>query len=80
MFVEITKINSYKESGKALIKTDDIIGIKELHVEPTKLYDNDGNVVSETPNPKEFSVLMAQGDNFHINESEYTKLVALLTK
>ena len=80
MFVEIEKINSHKETGKALIKTEDIIGIKELHVEPTRTYNENGDIATETPNPKEFSILMAQGDSFHVNEEQYNKLVELLTK
>ena len=80
MFVEIEKINSYQEKGKALIKTEDIIGIKENHVEPINLYDQDGNVASSTPSPKDFTLLLANGKTFHIDETQYTALVTELTK
>ena len=82
-FIEITKVNSYGEEGKALIRTTDIIGIKQKHVEGTKLYDSEGNVVQETPaTTKDFQVLVASEfgrETYHVNETEYAKLVKLLT-
>lgn len=84
MFIEITKINSHNEEGKALVRTEDIVGIKQNHVEGTKLYDDQGNVVSETPaTTKDFTLLVASDiarETYHIDEKEYTRLVALLTK
>jgi len=79
MFIEINKINSHKECGKALIKTEDVVGIKENHVEPTRTYDAQGNVVSETPNPKDFTLLLANGQTYHIDETQYQALVKTLT-
>lgn len=83
-FVEIEKINSYGETGKALVRVADIVGIKQKHVEGTKLYDSEGNLVSETPSDtKDFQVLVASErgyvEKYHISETEYTRLVALLT-
>lgn len=78
-FIEINKINSHNEQGKALINIEDVVGIKENHVEPTKLYDNDGNVVSETPNPKDFILKLNNGMSYHIDENEYNNLVQVLT-
>ena len=80
MFKQINKINSYGEKGLALIKVEDIIGIKENHVEPTRLYDDNGNLVSETPNPRDFTLKLADGMTYHIDETEYNSLVAELTK
>ena len=81
-YVEIEKINSYGEKGKALIKVADIVGIKEKHAEPTKLFDGNGNVVSETPAPKDFQVLVASqyGSKilYHIDQAEYDKLSQVL--
>ena len=84
-FIEITKINSHKETGKALVRTADIVGIKQKHVESTKLYDENGNVVSETPaTTKDFQILVASErgfvETYHVDENEYTRLVGLLTK
>lgn len=82
-FIEIEKINSHGETGKALIRTTDIIGIKQKHVESTKLYDSEGNVVSETPaTDKDFQILVASefgSEKFHVNETEYKRIVSLLT-
>lgn len=82
-FIEITKTNSYGEEGKALIRTTDIIGIKQKHVEGTKLYDSEGNVVQETPaTTKDFQVLVASEfgrETYHVSETEYTRIVKLLT-
>ena len=83
-FIEITKVNSYGETGKALINLNDIIGIKENHVESDKLYDENGNVVKETPRERDFSVLVVseRGNNetFHVDETEYARLVKVLTE
>ena len=83
MFIEITKINSHQESGKALIRTEDIIGIKQVHVDGTKLYDDQGNVVQETPaTTKDYTLLVASElarETYHIDETEYNRLVKLLT-
>ncbi len=82
-FIEITKTNSYGEEGKALVRTTDIIGIKQKHVEGTKLYDSEGNLVQETPSTeKDFQVLVASEfgrETYHINENEYARLVKVLT-
>ena len=85
MFIEINKINSYGEKGKAFIRVNDIVGIKEKHVESTKLYDENGNVVSETPaTTKDFQILVVSehgnSETFHIDENEYQRLVAELSK
>ena len=84
MFIEITKTNSYNEQGKALIRVEDVIGIKQNHVEGTKLYDDQGNLVSETPaTTKDYTLLVASDiarETYHIDENEYTRLVALLTQ
>ena len=83
-FIEIAKINSYGEKGVALIRVNDIVGIKEKHVESDKLYDANGNVVKETPKPRDFQILVVseRGNNetYHVDETEYARLVAELTK
>ena len=84
-FIEINKINSYGEVGKALVRVNDIVGIKQKHVEGTKLYDEGGNLVSETPaTTKDFQVLVASErghvEKYHVDETEYIRLVAELDK
>ena len=80
MFIEITKTNSHGEKGKALLKAEDIVGIKENHVESVKLFDENGNIVSETPSPKDFTMKLSNGKTYHIDENEYLRMVAELTK
>lgn len=84
MYIEITKTNSHNEQGKALVRAQDIVGIKQVHVESTKLYDDQGNLVSETPaTTKDFVVLVASElarETYHIDETEYNRLVGILTK
>jgi len=82
--MEINKINSYGEKGVALVRTNDIIGIKQKHVESTKLYDENGNVVSETPaTEKDFQVLVSNErgftEKYHVDETEYKRLLNELT-
>ena len=79
MFFELTHINSYNETCKGLINTDNIVSIMQNHVEPLKLYDIDGNLVSEQPRDNVYSLLCSRGNVFYINESEYLRLVDLLT-
>lgn len=79
-FIEITNINSFRETKKAFLRISEIVGIKEKHVEPVRLYDADGNVVSETPSPKDFTIYLIHGDVFHIDETEYNRLVVELNK
>ena len=82
-FIEISKINSYGEEGKALIRVSDIQGINEKHVEVKKLYNEQGDLVSEEKGDKLFGVLVVteRGNNevFYVNETEYQRLVTLLT-
>lgn len=83
-FIEINKTNSYGEKGVALVKVEDIMGIKEYHVGSEKLYDENGNVVSETPKARDFGVLVVteRGNQevFHVDEVEYQRIKDLLTK
>ena len=79
MFIEINHHTLETENLKALIKTDDIVGITENEVEPTRLYDGDGNLVSETPSPRDFKLHLATGKSFHIDETQYQELVKILT-
>lgn len=82
MFIEINKVNSYGEKGVAFVKTEDIMGIKEYHVESEKLYDENGNVVSENARPRDFGVLVVteRGNQevFHVDEVEYQRIKGIL--
>ena len=79
MFVEITT----NTNTKALVRKDDIVGIQELPLETEKLYDENGDVVSETPKAKSFQVFVKNNGSrllLLVDENEYQRLVAELTK
>lgn len=85
LFIEIThSLNREREMGKALVRVDDIVSIKEEESKTTKLYDDRGNVVEEKPLAKLFQVQLVNEKGgrttLYIEEDEYTRLVALLSK
>ena len=61
MFIKVNRISHNVEGveilKETLINTDLIASVKEMVVEPTKLYDEDGNVVKvEEPTTKVYHV------------------------
>ena len=85
MFKEITRINGHKEDKAFLINTDDIAFVKELHQEPTRLYNEDGDLVSETqPSEKLYELVLVLKNGYHlalvINETTYAEIVKDLVK
>lgn len=78
MLKSFEKINSHREKGLGYINLDEnpIIAVSEKHVEPTRLYDEEGNLVSETPNEKEFVVITKLGQVFRVTQTELDKLLA----
>lgn len=80
MFIEITKINKRNEEGKALIKADTIVGLCQQPNHFTRLYDENGNLVSETQDTPRYAVLTNCGQTYVVSESEYARLVVILTK
>lgn len=85
MFIEITKINSHGEVGKALIRVEDIVGIREKHVDSVKLFNAQGDLISETPaTTKDFQILVnspsGASEKFHVDQNEYERLVSILVK
>ena len=79
-FIEINKINKRNEQGKALVKVDTIVGLCQQPNHFTRLYDESGNLVSETQDTPRFAVLTNCGQTYVVDESEYQRLVAELTK
>ncbi len=78
MLLKITRTNTHGEEKECVINTDYIIGITDKHVEPTRLYDECGNLVEEKPNPKVFEIVLKGGTHTRVNEETYNKLVAKL--
>ena len=80
MFKEITKINSRNEEGKALIKVESITAMVQQPTHKTVLYDEDGNVASETVDEPRFAVLTDTHQVFVVNQATYDELKAELLK
>ena len=82
-FIEIN-YNYNEKDLVAFVRKEDIIGIKEFAMEPTRLYNENGDLVSETPSPRAFQVLVVSDrntkDTLYINETEYNRLKDLLSK
>ena len=80
MFVEITKINTRNEEGKALVKVDNIVGLCQQPNHYTRLYDEEHELVSETQDTPRYAVLTNCGQTYIVSETEYKRLVSVLTK
>lgn len=80
MFIEIEKINTRNETGKALVKTDTIVGLCQQPNHFTRLYNESGELVSENQDTPRYAVLTNCGQTYIVSETEYTRLVAELTK
>ena len=80
MFKEINKINKRNETGKALINLDNIVAMCQQPTHTTTLYDEDGNVVSETQDAPRFAVLTNTNQTYVVDETTYNELKDLLTK
>lgn len=80
MFIEITKINKRNEEGLALIIKESIVSLCQQPNHVTKLYDSEGNVVSETNDSPRFAVLTNVGQTYMVSETEYVRLKTELTK
>lgn len=66
---------------ESVVNTDFLISIKEKHQEPTYLYDAEGNIAQTIePETKEYDVIMKGGLHYNVDETEYNKLVKLLTE
>lgn len=79
-FIQVNKINGRQEEGKALIKLDTIVGMCQQPKHFTRLYDGDGNLVSETEDTPRFAVLTNCGQTYIVSETEYENIKAELDK
>jgi hypothetical protein len=76
--VEIKKINTRKEEGVALLKEDTIVAICQQPKHFTRLYDDNGNLVSETEDSPWYAIITNCGQTYIIDDAEYQRLKALL--
>lgn len=80
-FIKINRINSYGETLECVINLNKVVAIKELHPTTEKLYNECGDMVRETPNPKQYIVFVeGAGEHFYIGETDYQTIVAELVK
>jgi len=79
MFVEITKINSRNEEGKALVKLEDVNGACQQPKHITRLYDENENLVSETEDAPRYAIFVGN-QTYIVSETEYARVKDLLTK
>ena len=83
MFKEINKINGRNEEGKALIKVENITAKVQQPKHVTTLYDEEGNVASETEDPTRYAVIVSDGtthQNYIVSQETYDELKAELLK
>ncbi len=81
MFKQVTM----KDGRTFLLNTEDVAFIGEKYQAPTRLYDEDGNLVSETaPTEKIYEVVLVLKNNYHkvvvVDQTTYDELVKELTK
>ena len=79
-FIEIEKINTRQEKGKALVKVDTIVGMCQQPKHFTRLYNEDQELVSETEDTPRYAVLTNCGQTYVVEETEYERIKAELTK
>ena len=79
-FIEIEKINTRQEKGKALINTDTIVALCQQPKHFTRLYNEDQELVSETEDTPRYAVLTNCGQTYVVEQAEYDRLKAELTK
>lgn len=80
MFKEIKKINGRNEEGVALIKVESITAMVQQPTHKTVLYDEDGNVASETVDEPRFAVITDTNQTYVVSQATYEELKAELTK
>lgn len=85
MFKKVNRI-SHNEEGveilkETLINTELITSVKEMVVEPTKLFDEEGNLVkTEEPTKKVYHVYQTTGPRIVLDEDNYKELLKTLLK
>ena len=80
MFKEIKKINGRNEEGVALIKVESITAMVQQPTHKTVLYDEDGNVASETVDEPRFAVITDTNQTYVVSKGTYEELKTELTK
>ena len=79
MFEQITKINGRNEEGIALIKLEDVNGACQQPKHITRLYDDNGDLVSENEDEPRFALFVGN-QTYVVSQAEYERVKALITK
>lgn len=78
MLLKITRKNLLGEEKETVIQTDRIVTIKDKHVEPIKLYDEDGNVVETKEAEKVYEIILDGAPRIFVKEKQYSELLKAL--
>lgn len=79
-FIEIARVNAHNEEKPTLINLDHVSAVTEIHVEPTRLYDQEGNVVEEREADKRYHVVLSNGFKWEVTNASYDALKKALTE
>lgn len=84
MFGIIAK-NVYGEDKEIFLNLEDVVIVEELHQEPTRLYNEDGDLVEEKqPTEKLYRIVLVLKNGHHtcynVSETEFAKLKKQLVK
>ena len=81
MFIKLARINQKGDAKENLIKLESIKQVIELTLQPTYLYDANGNVVeTKEPEIKKYKVFIDNGADIVIGQDAYDTLVEALIK
>ena len=78
MLLKIVRTNPLNEKKETVIETDNIVCIKDKHIEPTRLYDENGDLVEERESDKVFEIVLEHCPSVYVSEDVYTKLITKL--
>lgn len=73
--LKITRLNRSGKQVECVIELANVDGLTEKLVEPTRLFDEDGNLVQEQENESIFQVHFTNGREIYITKETYEKLI-----
>ena len=76
--LKINRFNCNGEWVESVIDTNNIIGLTERKVAPTKLYDEYDNLVETKENESVYAIFFANGNELTTNKETYDKLITKL--
>lgn len=76
--LKINRFNCNGELVESVIDTNNIVGLTERKVAPTKLYDEYDNLVETKENESVYAIFFANGNELTTNKETYDKLITKL--